>query len=589
MAKIDLTSPEWCELVFQGKNKAYGAYKMRANSPKRHTWAMVIVVIIAAVGFSIPTLVKLATPKQKEVMTEVTTLSQLEEPEVKQEEFKKVEPVAPPPALKSSIKFTAPVIKKDEEVRDDEEIKSQEELTQTKVAISIADVKGNDELNGKDIAELKEVITKAPEAEEKPYTMVEQMPQFPGGDRELLSFIAKNLRYPTIAQENGIQGKVFVRFVVSATGDVKDVKVMRSLDPYCDKEAIRVIQSLPKWIPGKQNGRNVPVYYTVPITFKLQQYLYMMKLYIALSVVLLLLFSGCGNKPKPGEDDTLTSGTITIAVDETFRPIAEEELQVFHALTPDATVHPVYCSEVKAMKLLLADSVRLAITTRQLTRQEMAFFNDKKFFPVSVKMATDGLALIVNKQNADSLITVEQFKEILTGKITDWKQLNPDSRLGALQLVFDNPNSSTVHYVLDSICGGKPLSEDLKAQKTNPEVISYVAKTPAALGVIGVNWIGNPADSTRLSFNDAIRIMAVSRADSATVENSFRPYQAYLALNQYPLTRSVYILLNDPKSGLPSGLTSFLTDFRGQRIILKSGLVPATAPVRIVDVKEEYK
>ena len=111
MAKIDLTSPEWCELVFQGKNKAYGAYKMRANSPKRHTWAMVIVVIIAAVGFSIPTLVKLATPKQKEVMTEVTTLSQLEEPEVKQEEFKKVEPVAPPPALKSSIKFTAPVIK----------------------------------------------------------------------------------------------------------------------------------------------------------------------------------------------------------------------------------------------------------------------------------------------------------------------------------------------------------------------------------------------------------------------------------------------------------------------------------------------
>ena len=236
MAKIDLTSPEWCELVFQGKNKAYGAYKMRANSPKRHTWAMVIVVIIAAIGFSIPTLVKLATPKQKEVMTEVTTLSQLEEPEVKQEEFKKVEPVAPPPALKSSI----------------------------------ADVKGNDELNGKDIAELKEVITKAPEAEEKTYTMVEQMPQFPGGDRELLSFIAKNLHYPTIAQEKGIQGKVFVRFVVSATGDVKDVKVMRSLDPYCDKEAIRVIQSLPKWIPGKQNGRNVPVYYTVPITFKLQ-------------------------------------------------------------------------------------------------------------------------------------------------------------------------------------------------------------------------------------------------------------------------------------------------------------------------------
>ena len=271
MAKIDLTSSEWCQLIFEGKNQAYGAYKMRANSTKRHNLAMFAVLVIALIGFTIPTLLKLATPKQKEVMTEVTTLSKLEEPEIKQEEMKRVEPVAPPPpALKSSIKFTAPVIKKDEEVHEDNEIKSQEELTSTKVAISIADVKGNDELNGKDIAELKEVITKAPEAEEKPYTMVEQMPQFPGGDRELLSFIAKNLHYPTIAQENGIQGKVFVRFVVSATGDVKDVKVMRSLDPYCDKEAIRVIQSLPKWIPGRQNGRNVPVYYTVPITFKLQ-------------------------------------------------------------------------------------------------------------------------------------------------------------------------------------------------------------------------------------------------------------------------------------------------------------------------------
>ena len=132
----------------------------------------------------------------------------------------------------------------------------------------------------------------------------------------------------------------------------------------------------------------------------------------------------------------------------------EEELQVFHALTPDATVHPVYCSEVEAMKLLLADSVRLAVTTRQLTQEETAYFNGKKFFPVSVKMATDGLALIVNKQNTDSLITVDRFKDILTGKVTDWKQLNPASRLGKLQLVFDNPNSSTVHYVLDSICGG---------------------------------------------------------------------------------------------------------------------------------------
>lgn len=271
MSKIDLTSPEWCELVFQNRNRSYGAFKMRADSKKRHTWAMMSVLLLALLVSAMPTLIKFATPdKVVEKMVEVAVLSQLEEPEVKQEEFKRLDPVAPPPALKSSIKFTAPVIKKDEEVVEDDEIKSQSELTESKVAISIADVKGNDELNGKDIAELQEVIVKTAEPESKPYTMVEQMPQFPGGEKELLSYIAKNLHYPTVAAENGVQGKVFIRFVVSALGTVEGVEVIRSLDPYCDKEAMRVVAALPQWIPGKQNGRNVPVYYTLPIIFKLQ-------------------------------------------------------------------------------------------------------------------------------------------------------------------------------------------------------------------------------------------------------------------------------------------------------------------------------
>lgn len=271
MAKIDLTSSEWCELIFQGKNKEYGAYKMRGDSGKRHNWSMLIVTIVALVGFSVPKLIEMATPKQREVVTEVTALSKLEKAEVKDEHIKRIKAVEPPPALKTTVKFTAPVIKKDEEVKEADEIKSQEELTNAKGSISIADVKGNDDVNGKDIADIKQVVTQAePEVEEKPYTAVEQMPQFPGGDAELLSFIAKNLKYPTIAQENGIQGKVYIRFVVSKTGNVTDVQVLKSLDPYCDKEAVRVIKTLPKWIPGKQNGVNVPVYYVVPITFKLQ-------------------------------------------------------------------------------------------------------------------------------------------------------------------------------------------------------------------------------------------------------------------------------------------------------------------------------
>lgn len=168
MSKVDLTSLEWCELIFQDRNKSYGAYKMRQDLGKRQTAALVIVTIVALVGFTLPRLIRMAMPAQKEEMVEVTQLSALEEPEIKEEAIKKVEPIAPPPpALKSTIKFTAPVIKKDEEVHEDDELKSQDELTQAKVQISIADVKGNDELNGKDIADLQEVITQAPETQKR--------------------------------------------------------------------------------------------------------------------------------------------------------------------------------------------------------------------------------------------------------------------------------------------------------------------------------------------------------------------------------------------------------------------------------------
>lgn len=267
MAKIDLTSLEWRELIFQGKNKKYGAYALRAESNKRHNIAMAIIAVVAIVGFSLPKLIEMVKPKQREVMTEVTTLSALDKPIVKND-IKKVEPVEPPPALKSSIRFTAPVIKKDEEVKDNEEMKSQEDL-KTNVAISIADVKGNDEKGGQDIADIKADVTQEEEVE-KVWDVIEQMPQFPGGEVELMKFLSNSIRYPVIAQENGIQGRVIIGFIVSKNGIISDVTVLRSLDPSCDKEAVRVVKTLPKWIPGKQNGVTVNVRYTLPVSFRLQ-------------------------------------------------------------------------------------------------------------------------------------------------------------------------------------------------------------------------------------------------------------------------------------------------------------------------------
>lgn len=273
MSKIDLTSLQWCDLVFGDKNRAYGAYKMRADSPKRHTRAMIIVIVVVAIACALPTLIELATPEQKvdDSMIEVTTLSELEQPEVKQKEFTRpVENTPPPPALKSTIKFTAPVIKKDEEVPDEDQMKSQEELNATKTSISIADVKGNDEEHGADIADLKQVVVQAKPEPEQVFDMVEQMPSFPGGQEALMKYIGNHLRYPAIAQEQGVQGRVICQFVVGKDGQVRDVVVVRTLDPSCDKEAVRVLSGMPKWIPGKQNGKAVAVKYTVPIVFRLQ-------------------------------------------------------------------------------------------------------------------------------------------------------------------------------------------------------------------------------------------------------------------------------------------------------------------------------
>lgn len=270
MASTNLTSLEWCDLIFKGKNKSYGAYRMRRDFGRRQTAALLIVAVAAIVGFTLPKLIQMVLPEPKEENLEVTQFATFEEAKIEDEHIiKRVEPTAPPPALKSTIKFTAPVIADDKDVSESDELKSQDELTEAKVQISIADVKGNDELNGKDIADLEEVITNTPD-EDTPLTVVEQMPQFPGGEQALMEYISKHIRYPQYAIENGIMGRVFVRFVVTATGEVTNVTVVRSLDPTLDKEAIRVVQALPKWIPGKQNGRNVPVYFTLPIMFRLQ-------------------------------------------------------------------------------------------------------------------------------------------------------------------------------------------------------------------------------------------------------------------------------------------------------------------------------
>lgn len=277
MSKIDLISSDWVDLVFEGRNKAYGAYRLRKSTTKRNILAMVAVVLLLIVAFIILTVKNFVDEQRAKVaMTQVAELTNYDQPkkkaEVKQKKVE-VEPERVVERVKSSIKFTAPVIKKDEEVKPDEELKTQDELMSTKTAIGTFDVKGNDDANG-EILKAKEVIAEPEppkhEEENKVFDIVEQQPLFPGGPAALMKYLSEHTKYPVVAQENGVQGRVTVQFVVEKDGSISDVHVLRGVDPSLDKEAVRVVKSMPRWTPGKQNGITVRVNYRVPVLFRLQ-------------------------------------------------------------------------------------------------------------------------------------------------------------------------------------------------------------------------------------------------------------------------------------------------------------------------------
>lgn len=274
MSKIDLIDNNWVDLVFEGKNKEYGAYVLRKNTGKRNVWSVIIMLAIAAaLGAIIGVNAIIEANKKEEISAEVELMN-ITKKEVKVEKKApvKIEEAKPVEKVKSSVKFVPPVIKKDSEVKPEEELKSQDDLNKTKTAIGSFNVEGNDDKGG-EVLKAKEVIAQPepPKQEEiKIFDVVEQPPSFPGGQAALLSWLSSHVKYPPIAEENGIQGRVIVGFVVERDGSVSQVQVIRGVDPSLDKEAARVVASMPKWTPGRQNGQNVRVKYNVPVNFKLQ-------------------------------------------------------------------------------------------------------------------------------------------------------------------------------------------------------------------------------------------------------------------------------------------------------------------------------
>lgn len=282
MSKVDIISREWCDLVFESRNKSYGAYELRSKAGKRHLLALIDILIgiavIAGIIFTYSAAKQAITASMGGESEMVTELSQLKKDEPKKEE-KKVEVQKEEPqqqvqkvAVKESIAFTVPEIV--DQVDESKKLKNQDELNRSNISIATQDYHG-DSKDGINIDDLRDNQTpggsSAPQEEEvKVHTIVEVMPTFPGGEAALLKYVNSNIKYPSISQEQDVQGVVLLRFVVLEDGRVGDVVVQKSLDKHCDAEAIRVVKTLPRFIPGKQQGKAVRVWFTLPIRFIIQ-------------------------------------------------------------------------------------------------------------------------------------------------------------------------------------------------------------------------------------------------------------------------------------------------------------------------------
>jgi len=274
MAKdFNLNSQKWLALVFLNKNKEYGAYVHREESSDRHLISIIFVLVIALGLFFLPKFIKSIMPAEKNVgqvtMVDLSNLDMKDQELPEESQIKQIE-VPPPPDLKQTVAFTPPKVVEDDKIGEDEVMLTQQELTETRAEISIKTVEGS-ETGTVDIADLVDHKVITEEVQKPPiFSHVEQPPRFPGGDEAMLRWLRDNIVYPSIASEQGIQGVVNLRFVVTPTGTVEEVEVIKGLDPSCDKEAVRAVKKMPKWTPGKQNGNPVYVYYSLPVRFKLE-------------------------------------------------------------------------------------------------------------------------------------------------------------------------------------------------------------------------------------------------------------------------------------------------------------------------------
>lgn len=297
---------------------------------------------------------------------------------------------------------------------------------------------------------------------------------------------------------------------------------------------------------------------------------------ILLIVIVLNILQSCSGNSTSNEE--YGRGKVSLYIEDSYKPLFETSIHTFEGQFPKAKIEANFCTELTAIEALFANKTKTIFISRDLTKQEKAKLLTAQVEVRSEKIADEAVALIVHLDNKDTCMSVSQLLEILKGKTINWPTMK-----NKIDVVYDNQNSANFNY-LQNLTKNSSLPANVFAVKSNEEVIKYVKEHPNAIGVIGVNWISDEDDPKVLDFLDGIRVISLSSSDKGEY---YKPFQAYIYDKKYPLTRELWSINKAAKQGINSSFVNFLTGEKGQLIIQKSSLIPATAQVRMIQIKVE--
>lgn len=300
-------------------------------------------------------------------------------------------------------------------------------------------------------------------------------------------------------------------------------------------------------------------------------------------LLILAAYTG-GTKSTPTE--TPTRGNIKISADESFQPLVEAEVYAFTHLYGNTKIKTGFKPEYDVINDFMNDSVVVIVTSKKLTDYQIQYLRDTQIIARTSTFAYDALALVTNKENKDTLLRYNTIREIFLGSTGSWKDINPKSKLGRIRVIFDNSKSGNIRYFKELFEIKDSLPANFFAVRSNAEVINFVSKNPDALGIISANWISDKDDSLSVSFTRKVRVLAISQ-QNVNDGYYYYPQQGFIANKSYPFIREVYLISRETFAGVGSGFINWVCAIQGQTIVLKAGLVPATMPIRLMQVKKE--